>query len=380
MKLSIFAFFIFIFLTEGALQSCPRERCLPLNQCPSLSSAVRSRIPRLLKQVRNAICGYQGVHAKVCCDEQKEPENLVATASPLRRRVCHSDQHGNQRCRHSDRTGRQEAYSLLPEVCGRKIASGRIFSGAHAEIGATPWIVALKYTRLLDNTTHVLCSGTLINSRYVVTAAHCLDEHTTAGYKLSSLLLGEWRLSTNPDCTLTACAPPAIEAFAEHVELHPHYNKKYRFSDDIALIRLNQTVTFTMFIQPMCLPPFALSSTEVSLGSRAMALGWGQWEEGDTSDVLRKVLLNITTPLLCLEHFPGYYRINQGQLCLGGTGGGDTCGGDSGGPVIKLGSSGYYYLLALCSLGKKACGGEGIPAVYTSVAHYASWIRETLLP
>jgi len=66
------------------------------------------------------------------------------------------------------------------------------------------------------------------------------------------------------------------------------------------------------------------------------------------------------------------------QICIGGEGLQDTCQGDSGSPVIKLGASSQYYLLGVTSYGSKHCGRENYPAVYTSVLHYVQWIKDTM--
>ena len=58
----------------------------------------------------------------------------------------------------------------------------------------------------------------------------------------------------------------------------------------------------------------------------------------------------------------------------------DSCGGDSGGPLVFREFAGEpWYEVGLVSYGTRNCG-IGIPAVYTKVASFLSWIEEKMQP
>ena len=57
----------------------------------------------------------------------------------------------------------------------------------------------------------------------------------------------------------------------------------------------------------------------------------------------------------------------------------DSCGGDSGGPMVVRKPSGSWYQAGIVSFGPKRCG-IGRPGVYTKVSKYLDWIRNTLEP
>lgn len=64
---------------------------------------------------------------------------------------------------------------LLPRYCGLSI-SDRLVGGKYAQLFEYPWIALLQYDH--DGEIEHGCSGTLINNRYVLTAAQCLANRT----------------------------------------------------------------------------------------------------------------------------------------------------------------------------------------------------------
>lgn len=76
--------------------------------------------------------------------------------------------------------------SLFPEPeleqCGVQVNDNRVVGGTVAEIDDFPWMALLMYRK--GNKVEPACGGSLINNRYVVTAAHCADSRflKTVGY------------------------------------------------------------------------------------------------------------------------------------------------------------------------------------------------------
>ena len=65
----------------------------------------------------------------------------------------------------------------------------------------------------------------------------------------SSIRLGEYDISTNPDCITDRnghrlCADPVIDVEPEEVIVHHDYNKP-TYQNDIALVRLPASITLT---------------------------------------------------------------------------------------------------------------------------------------
>jgi spatzle-processing enzyme len=81
----------------------------------------------------------------------------------------------------------------------------------------------------------------------------------------------------------------------------------------------------------------------------------------------------------CQRIFAGQ-SIAATQLCAGGEAGANSCGGDSGGPLMSTHLEGrrqVYYLVGLVSYGAKNCN-LALPGVYTRVGEFMRWIEGKL--
>ena len=59
---------------------------------------------------------------------------------------------------------------------------------------------------------------------------------------------------------------------------------------------------------------------------------------------------------------------------------GDSCAGDSGGPLmVQSDEEGPMYLRGIVSFGKRKCN-TGFPGVYTDISYYIDWIKENMKP
>jgi len=324
--------------------------CIPLKSCESLNRLLQNKTAENLQTLQGATCGFDGILPKVCCPE------------PSRK-------------------------SVLPSYCGQPaFANGRVHGGKEVPMGRYPWMAILGYTDSRDSDPNEIsyhCGGSVINERYVLTAAHCT---TDLGFKsLVTVKLGEWDLSTEVDCDDGICLPPPSNYKPETVVIHPDYNKRNSYSDDIAIIRLNATVRIeaSSFIHAICLPPVNMDTRRVAQNAHRSnrefsVAGWGITENGTHSQKLLEVDIPLQDDGHCNETYHG--KVVAGQLCAGGRLGEDSCQGDSGGPLILPGPSGPPYLqVGVVSYGPPQCGLENFPGVYTEVSRYTEWIQENIL-
>ncbi|XP_071546582.1 uncharacterized protein [Panulirus ornatus] len=275
--------------------------------------------------------------------------------------------------------------SLLPQRCGQGPELDRIHGGTEAPLDGYPWMAVFGYLNKKTGKLLFQCGGSVINERYVLTAAHCVDPSALKVFPLKVIRLGEWDLSTEVDCEDTLigfkyCAPPAQEFTYEDIIIHSKYDTRTNYSDDIALVRLDRPVDFSgRSVQPVCLPPQNMDIREMIGEREAVVAGWGFTEKGPGSDRLLNVFLPMFDKKTCNDTRRGIL-VNE-QVCFGGRKGEDSCRGDSGGPLMVSGKNGPPFLqIGVVSYGAVLCGSSGVPGVYTSVAYYRNWVEQNLKP
>ena len=116
--------------------------------------------------------------------------------------------------------------------------------------------------------TRYACGGTLINRRYVITAAHCQGEDRRN--QIKEVVLGDYDLSKNPDCNgdpvngeQAGCWKPVqrFDVATQDVKLHENWNPLTVVGEgyDIALIRLPKEAwtvreVCETSVLPICMP------------------------------------------------------------------------------------------------------------------------------
>lgn len=229
----------------------------------------------------------------------------------------------------------------------------------------------------------------MINSRYVLTAAHCVP---TEGddFNITDVRLGEYNAATRRDCirfrNTEICADLVQDISVEQIIPHPEFIPNTNdFYHDITLLRLATPARFSDYVKPICLPSTTeLRSINNFAGKQFEVSGWGATEESESSDIKLRVAL----PGVSLETCRYIWRqkpnpISDQQICAGGDEGKDSCQGDSGGPLMlnhrDSEGNNFVYVAGVVSFGR-GCGYRNWPGVYTNVASYMNWIIENVKP
>ncbi|XP_034236378.1 melanization protease 1-like isoform X3 [Thrips palmi] len=289
------------------------------------------------------------------------------------------------------------AEQSVPDVCCEKLdlptmgcgdgVIPKIMGGEEAKLGEHPWMALFNIYYYNANVTMFGCGGSLINKRYVLSAAHCAS--TPKENRINFVRLGEHNIETSPDCQYdhaaksTFCADKAIDYTVEMEIVHEDYNPR-NVTNDVLLIRLSTDVVYTDFIKPLCLPEIEEVLPFPEVGALLTVVGWGRSREGQEVNNLK---LQVRLPVFLFSDCRAIYRTKRReiysdlQFCAGGQKKKDSCGGDSGGPlmrpVLREGRL-RWEIVGIVSFGPGACALINFPGVYVKVAHYLQWIQDRI--
>uniref|UniRef100_A0A1Y1M969 Peptidase S1 domain-containing protein n=1 Tax=Photinus pyralis TaxID=7054 RepID=A0A1Y1M969_PHOPY len=253
--------------------------------------------------------------------------------------------------------------SELPESpnCGHQIVDSGMELRATAREGEFPWTVQLKY----EGKSPYRCVGSLINDRYVLTSAVCVTtkNQLPTGALLGVHVLGEGEHSEEF----------GIERLIPYESFRTGSNN---FDDDIALIKLNDTVKYSDYIKPICLP--AKGESLVQPEDKVIMTGWGRDVDNQEVKTKKVVIRRVITNEACELQFSKHnVHIGEGFICTDGLKGYKDyiCSGNAGAPIVAK-SGGTWYQEGIVSIGSK-CGVD-FPDANTRVSKYVTWINKQL--
>ncbi|KAL7042182.1 hypothetical protein ACKWTF_001053 [Chironomus riparius] len=205
------------------------------------------------------------------------------------------------------------------------------------------------------------CGGSLVSKNYILTAAHCVIDYDLGSVKV--VKLGMFKQLEDTAYTITR----RVIGYREH----PDYDRINRI-DDIGLLKLDDFVPLSEYINPICLP------NKQSEHRNAIAIGFGATETSARSKRLMKVVLEKFQPYspsrisneTIVDKFLFFGHRTQRR---------DTCSGDSGSPLQVSNDKNVkcsYTQIGIVSYGPNECGIPGLPAVYVNVFYYIDWIEQ----
>lgn len=328
-----------------------------------------------------------------------------------------------------DGSDKAEAKNDSDEFCGLnyRLTNGgdRIVGGREAEIDEFPWMVSLQSLRLIEypcNTsatglirrancsitvwTH-FCGGALLNSRTILTAAHCsrgLVDSTdpNMGKKIGFRLIAGCHDASVYERDSGSFCQVAEFTRDEFISYPGFAFDNQSIKADIAVIKLMK-VQFKFTNKPngavgaICLPD---PEPRPEGGEMMTVAGWGLMEDGNStiperkhliamSPKLKSVDLRIMSRETCERYFwkaakkANFTEMEKSvnmdhELCAYSSMmyNGD-CQGDSGGPGLII-FGGRYHVIGVVSAGEKCGRSYFYPNLYTRVDPFLPWITEQM--
>uniref|UniRef100_W8B3Y1 Serine protease easter n=1 Tax=Ceratitis capitata TaxID=7213 RepID=W8B3Y1_CERCA len=345
--------------------------CVSIMECDSLRR-LETKQPRTYMEnmyLEKSICANYA-ERKVCCPISEARQRTTTTSTqrptpaiPITNRPTTAEP------KSTPPTPEGGGQWINDPKCGRIAPENRIYGGRIASIDEFPWTARLIYISN-DNDVDYSCGGSLINKDFVLTAAHCVHKsNVESKWFFKGVRLGEWNTTTDVDCDID-CAPPHSDIDCPEIIIHDKYNPN-TYKNDIALLRLEKSVAPTKFIQPVCLPSKS-SQTRNYQNEEVEVAGWGKTETSEHSEVKMKATLRVLNSTICDTKF----RKSVNVICAQGDKGSDSCGGDSGGPLMYKDKKNLkIYLIGVVSSGTgEKCGAANTIGVYTNVSAHMDWI------
>ncbi|XP_049786305.1 trypsin-7-like [Schistocerca cancellata] len=217
-------------------------------------------------------------------------------------------------------------FVFAPEcgITGSDVIDTRIVGGYQAPPHIFPWMVAILYNGFMN------CGGSLINDRYVLTAGHCLN---WVSPKNISVMLG-----INDLLSLQRVLPRV-----DRIIVHDDFDRDFLHDiNDVALIRLAESVPFNDQVAPVCLP----QNVETDYADQlAIVAGWGRvGQDKPLSRFLLAAEVRVISNDFCRKSSIGDH-IKDNMLCTYYEKK-DACQGDSGGPLVVSSNDGHFEQIA----------------------------------
>lgn len=234
-------------------------------------------------------------------------------------------------------------------VNGTDKADGRIVGGQLSTGVLHDYVVQLYWRGSFA------CTATLINKRYVLSAAHC------APPTVSDTII--WFYTPELEDWWT---PREVRRLI----IHPKYDAwSTTIENDIMFLVLKEDAPDTArYVSVNVLRDIPEPN------AMTRAAGFGVTKEGGSTDMrLRQVDVPARSKSSC-EKLESTY-VHKEHICASYVCGGcDACQGDSGGPLFQFDTEGYVYQIGIVSYGV-GCARPRYPGVYTRLSTHEDWIH-----
>ncbi|XP_075763037.1 trypsin-like [Pelodiscus sinensis] len=245
---------------------------------------------------------------------------------------------------------------LILAVLVAGAAAAALQGGERIVPGGKPCIPGSRpYQVALVKDGHIHCGGSLVEKKWVLTAAHCNKDLGSV-----RVHLGDYDLQTYE----------GTEQFrrVKNIIVHPEYNRRPR-DNDFMLLELDEPAELNSNVKTI-----GLATQCPAPGTKCTVSGWGTvtTPELKLTPILQCADIYSISEDRCKESYKDL--ITENMLCAGvEEGGRSSCEGDSGGPLVCNGM-----LHGVVSWGTAVCAQRGYPGVYANVCKAVQWVRDTI--
>jgi secreted trypsin-like serine protease len=246
-----------------------------------------------------------------------------------------------------------------------------VFGGESTAPGEWPFLAAM----FRSNPVRFMCGATILSKDFVLTAAHCIldKDLTTVTEPIRPpeifIYIGRYNID------MSIHEGDSVRKNVSKIIIHPEWNSTSpEYDADLAVLKLDTSITFTDKIQPISLP----SSSMQNIGVSGHVVGWGSSERTiNPENTPRKIHIKTIDVYDCAKHDVHYSKItSRRNFCAGGPGKA-PCRGDSGGGLY-VNYKGQMVILGTVSAGEIICGISDY-AIFTDVTKFIGWLKATIV-
>ncbi|KAM3958794.1 chymotrypsin-2-like [Aphomia sociella] len=245
-------------------------------------------------------------------------------------------------------------------------SSARIVGGTEAPQSRHTHMVALTNGAMVRS---LVCGGSLISVKTVLTAAHCIAAVFSGGVLSSNLRVTVGTTRWNQGGTLYTIS---------HNVTHANYVSA-TIKNDIGLLITSSNVALSNVVTVL---PLNFEYQDGGVQSRVA--GWGRIAQGAA---LSAVLLELTVPIIsgqqCIEDVAtASADLNMSsppvephiEICTYHAPGSGTCNGDSGSALVRVD---IHQQIGIVSWGLPCA--RGAPDMFVRVSAYSDWIQQNIV-
>uniref|UniRef100_A0A336MBD1 CSON014321 protein n=1 Tax=Culicoides sonorensis TaxID=179676 RepID=A0A336MBD1_CULSO len=228
-------------------------------------------------------------------------------------------------------------------------------------------MAGIGVTLIANNQVAIVCGGSIISTRHVLSAGHCPYHEQSYGpaHPEKHIFIGMHDASKIDE---------SMKYDIEKVIMHPHWLVYQTFdAQDMSIYLTEQPIEFNRNVLPICLPSTSKDYSNVN----AIVAGWGTVKfKGESSKVLQEVRIKVLDQESCKnnENLKSFFEPTSMMCAFQREK--DACQGDSGGPLFLQTDKNRYEQIGVVSFGIKCA--NNIPGIYTKISTSLEWIHSVI--